>query len=155
MPRRYRIPVIVLAAAVVIVFALLPPGTQTTAPPPASTVRGAFHIHSSRSDGSGDVEVIAAAAARAGLQFIILTDHGDATRTPDAPAYRSGVLTIDGVELNTTAGHYAAIGLAASFGPIASMDGSSMVAPMPCSPRSERPSRCAASSGSRIALFQR
>ena len=49
-------------------------------------------------------------AARAGLQFIILTDHGDGTRSPDAPAYRSGVLTIDGVELNTTGGHYAAIG---------------------------------------------
>ena len=63
--------------------------------------------------------MIAAAAARAGLQFIILTDHGDATRTPDPPAYRSGVLTIDGVELNTTAGHYATIGLAASPYPIA------------------------------------
>jgi hypothetical protein len=123
MPRRYRIPVIVLAAAVVIVFALLPPGTQTTAPPPASTVRGAFHIHSSRSDGSGDVEVIAAAAARAGLQFIILTDHGDATRVPDPAAYRSGVLTIDGVELNTTAGHYAVIGLPASPYPIAGTPG--------------------------------
>lgn len=123
MPRRYRIPVIVLAAAVVIVFALLPPGTQTTAPPPASTVRGAFHIHSNRSDGSGDVEVIAAAAARAGLQFIILTDHGDATRIPDPAAYRSGVLTIDGVELNTTAGHYAVIGLPASPYPIAGTPG--------------------------------
>ena len=57
--------------------------------------------------------------ARAGLQFIILTDHGDGTRAPDAPAYRSGVLTIDGVELNTTGGHYAAIGLPASPYPIA------------------------------------
>ena len=123
MRRRYRIPVIVLAAAALIVLALLPPGTETTAPPPASTVRGAFHIHSSRSDGSGDVEVIAAAAARAGLQFIILTDHGDATRIPDAPAYRSGVLTIDGVELNTTAGHYAVIGLPASPYPIAGTPG--------------------------------
>ena len=63
--------------------------------------------------------MIAAAAARAGLQFIILTDHGDATRAPDPPAYRSGVLTIDGVELNTTAGHYAVIGLPASPYPIA------------------------------------
>ena len=119
MPRRYRIPILALAVAALIVFALLPAGTRPTAPPPASTVRGAFHIHSSRSDGSGDVELIAAAAARAGLQFIILTDHGDATRTPDAPAYRSGVLTIDGVELNTTADQYATIGLPASPYPIA------------------------------------
>ena len=57
--------------------------------------------------------------ARAGLQFIILTDHGDGTREPDAPAYRGGVLTIDGVELNTTGGHYAAFGLPPSPYPIA------------------------------------
>lgn len=119
MLRRHRTFLIVLAVAALIVVALLPPGTQQTAAPPASIVRGAFHIHSSRSDGSGDVEVIAAAAARAGLQFIILTDHGDATSPPDPPAYRSGVLTIDGVELNTTAGHYAVIGLPASPYPIA------------------------------------
>jgi len=119
MPRRYRIPLIVLVAAALSVVALLPPRTRPTALPPTSIVRGAFHIHSSRSDGSGDVEVIAAAAARAGLQFIVLTDHGDATRPPDPPSYRSGVLTIDGVELNTTAGHYAAIGLPASPYPIA------------------------------------
>ena len=119
MVQRYRIPVLVLAVAALIILALLPPGTRPTASPPASTVRGAFHIHSSRSDGSGDVEVIAAAAARAGLQFIILTDHGDATRAPGAPAYRSGVLTMDGVELNTTAGHYAVIGLPVSPYPIA------------------------------------
>lgn len=119
MPRRFRIPALVLAVAALLLFALLPPGTRHTASPPASTVRGAFHIHSDRSDGSGSVAAIAAAAARAGLQFIILTDHGDGTRTPDAPAYRSGVLTIDAVELNTTGGHYAAIGLPASPYPIA------------------------------------
>jgi len=119
MPRRFRIPAIVLAVTALVLFALLPPRTNHTASPPASTVRGAFHIHSSRSDGSGSVAAIAAAAARAGLQFIILTDHGDGTRTPDAPAYRSGVLTIDGVELNTTGGHYAAIDLPGSPYPIA------------------------------------
>ena len=119
MLRRHRTSVIVLAVAALVVVALLPPGTRQTVAAPASIVRGAFHIHSSRSDGSGDVEVIAAAAARAGLQFIVLTDHGDATRTPDPPAYRSGVLTIDGVELNTTAGHYAVIGLPVSPFPIA------------------------------------
>ena len=50
---------------------------------------------------------------------MILTDHGDGTRAPEPPAYRSGVLTIDGVELNTTGGHYAAIGLPASPYPLA------------------------------------
>ena len=119
MTRRLRIPAIVLAVFALVLFALLPPGTKRTDAPPASVVRGAFHIHSNRSDGSGSVDAIAAAAARAGLQFIILTDHGDGTRSPDAPAYRNGVLTIDGVELNTTGGHYAAIGLPAAPYPIA------------------------------------
>ncbi|MEP6782056.1 MAG: CehA/McbA family metallohydrolase [Acidobacteriota bacterium] len=102
-----------------IVWMLLPPASAVTEAPPASTLRGAFHIHSNRSDGSGSVDAIAAAAARAGLQFIILTDHGDGTRPPDPPTYRSGVLTIDGVELNTTAGHFAVFGLPQSPYPIA------------------------------------
>jgi hypothetical protein len=119
MPRRLRVPAIVAAVVLVTLIVLLPPGTKSTAAPPASTARGAFHIHSDRSDGSGSVAAIAAAAARAGLQFIILTDHGDGTRPPDAPAYRDGVLTIDGVELNTTGGHYAAMGIPASPYPIA------------------------------------
>ena len=121
MPRRLRVPAILLAVGAIVVFALLPPATRHTAAPPASTVRGAFHIHSTRSDGSGTIESIAAAAARAGLQFIILTDHGDGTRTIEPPTYRSGVLTIDGVELNTTGGHFAAFGLRRAPYPIAGM----------------------------------
>jgi hypothetical protein len=54
---------------------------------------------------------VAAAAARAGLAFVVVTDHGDATRTPDAPAYIGGVLCLDGVEISTTGGHYVALGL--------------------------------------------
>ena len=113
---------LVLMAAIGFV-AILPPATLETggvAPEPAGAiVRGAYHIHSARSDGSGTVDSIAAAAARAGLQFIILTDHGDGTRPPDPPGYRSGVLTIDAVELNTTGGHYAALGLPATPYPFA------------------------------------
>src|SRR5262245_8991211 len=119
MPRRLRAPAIIVVALSLIIVALLPPRARRTEPPPATTVRGAFHIHSNRSDGSGSVDAIAAAAASAGLQFIILTDHGDGTRQPDPPAYRSGVLVIDGVELNTTGGHYAAIGMPISPYPIA------------------------------------
>ena len=43
----------------------------------ARTVSGAYHIHTTRSDGHGDRAAVAAAAARAGLKFVILTDHGD------------------------------------------------------------------------------
>ncbi len=61
----------------------------------------------------GQPDEVAAAAARAGLNFIVLTDHGDGTRTPEPPQYRSGVLVIDGVELSTQGGHYIAIGMSA------------------------------------------
>jgi len=74
-------------------------------------VYGGYHIHSNRSDGTGTPDAIAAAAARAGLEFIIFTDHGDATRPPDPPQYRHGVLCLDAAEISTAAGHVVALGL--------------------------------------------
>ena len=92
---------------------LLPPSRLPLAPLARDTreMAGALHIHTTRSDGTGTVEEIAHAASRAGLQFVVLSDHGDATRPPDPPRYISGVLCLDGVEIGTTAGHYLAIGL--------------------------------------------
>jgi hypothetical protein len=81
------------------------------APATGPVVAGAFHVHTNRSDGSGSPDDVAAAAAAAGLQFVILTDHGDGTRAPDPPQYRSGVLVIDSVELSTSGGHYIAVGM--------------------------------------------
>jgi len=85
------------------------PATFTIAAP--AIARGVVHVHTTRSDGSGTVDEVAAAAARAGVQFIVLTDHGDGTRPPLAPAYRSGVLCIDAVEISVDGGHYLALGL--------------------------------------------
>ena len=102
-----------LTAAVVLYASLTAPprAVELDSKPVPTIVTGAYHIHTSRSDGTGTVDEVADAAARAGLRFIVLTDHGDGTRTPDAPAYRHGVLTIDAVELNTDAGHLVALGL--------------------------------------------
>ena len=86
--------------------------------PQPPTALGSLHIHTSRSDGSGSPDDAAAAAASAGLNFVILTDHGDGTRKPDPPQYRSGVLVIDAVELSTQGGHYIAIGLPQSPYPL-------------------------------------
>jgi len=99
--------------ALVIVF--LPPAAIES-PAPATTpsqpvVKGAYHIHSSRSDGTGTIDEIARAAARAGLQFVIVTDHGDGTRAPEPPSYRAGVLCVDSVEVSTSEGHVVALGL--------------------------------------------
>ena len=81
------------------------------APSLRTPVRGAIHIHTRRSDGTGTVDDVARAASRAGLTFVILTDHGDGTREPDTPSYRSGVLCIDAVEISTASGHVVALGL--------------------------------------------
>jgi len=101
-----------LVAAVVLYFALtLPPATQHLGPRSATTIYGAYHVHTLRSDGSGSLDDVAVAAAAAGLQFVIVTDHGDGTRTPEPPRYRHGVLVIDAVEISTTEGHLVAVGL--------------------------------------------
>jgi hypothetical protein len=81
---------------------------------PATHVPGAVHVHTARAGGSGTADDIAAAAARAGLKFVVFTDHGDATRPPDPPAYRHGVLCIDAVEIGTDDGHLVALGLDAA-----------------------------------------
>lgn len=101
-------------SAVVILYGglTLPAATTVLAiTPPPTTVFGAYHIHTTRSDGSGSIDDVAKAAADAGLQFVILADHGDATRAPEAPAYRHGVLVIDGVEVSIREGHLVVLGL--------------------------------------------
>ncbi|MDQ3417807.1 MAG: hypothetical protein M3541_03345, partial [Acidobacteriota bacterium] len=82
------------------------------------TVRGAYHVHTTTSDGSGDRAAVAAAAARAGLQFVIFTDHGDGSRPNPPPEYVQGVLCLDGVEVSTNGGHYVAIDMPAAPYPL-------------------------------------
>jgi hypothetical protein len=75
----------------------------------ARTAAGAYHVHTTRSDGHGDKAAVADAAAKARLAFVILTDHGDGTRPPDPPEYIHGVLMLDAVEISTDDGHYVAL----------------------------------------------
>ena len=100
-----------LAAGAVVLS--LPPRVMTLPVPEdfGPTVRGAVHVHTLRSDGSGTIDQVAAAAARAGLQFLVLTDHGDGTEAALGPEYRYGVLCIDGVEISSSEGHILALGL--------------------------------------------
>ncbi len=72
-------------------------------------LRGAFHVHTTRSDGRGTVEEVAAAAKAAGLRFVVLTDHNDFS--PREPAFVDGVLLVPGVELSTDHGHLVAFGM--------------------------------------------
>ena len=102
-----------LVAAAAAVAWLMPPLAQELAAPSTPVaVRGAFHVHTRRSDGSGTPDEVATAAARAGLKFVVLTDHGDGTRLPEPAVYIRGVLVIDAVEISADDGHVVALGLA-------------------------------------------
>ena len=68
---------LVAAVGLYVVFTRPARAIQFDAAIPDDVVFGAYHIHTSRSDGSGSVADVAAAARRAGLKFVILTDHGD------------------------------------------------------------------------------
>jgi hypothetical protein len=114
------------AAAVLSVLILavgLPPrAIHVPAPswqPGRTVVAGAVHVHTNQSDGAGSIDAVAAAAARAGLKFVIVADHGDGTKVPMPPAYRSGVLCLDGVEISTTGGHYVVAGMPQAPYPLA------------------------------------
>ena len=109
-----------LVAAVAVSVGLTAPPRAIPLPAPTDgTVAGIIHVHTNRSDGLSGPEQIAAAAARAGLKFVVFTDHGDATRRLDPPEYRSGVLCLDGVEISTSGGHYVALDMPASPFPLA------------------------------------
>ena len=102
-----------IVAAVLLFGWLAAPAARPTASAPAAAstmVAGAFHVHTHRSDGTGSPDHVAASARDAGLQFVIFADHGDGTRPLEPPAYRAGVLCIDGVEISTVDGHYIAVG---------------------------------------------
>lgn len=112
---------VILTAAVlaaVVLFATRPPPVIRLPAGPPHVARGAFHIHTTRSDGALDKPRVAAAAARAGLQFAVFTDHGDGTAPPDPPTYIDGVLCVDGVEISTNDGHYIALGIPAAPYPL-------------------------------------
>ena len=108
-----------VAAVAVFVGVTIPPRPHSLPPPTDGTIPGIIHVHTNRSDGLSGSDEIAAAAGRAGLRFLVFTDHGDATRKPDPPQYRAGVLCLDGVEISTSGGHYIAIDMPASPFPLA------------------------------------
>ena len=69
---------------------------------------GAAHVHSNHSDGAGTVEEIAAAAAAAGLDFVMVTDHNAMTaqQLGQDRWYGDGkVLVIVGAEFGTDIGY--------------------------------------------------
>ena len=78
----------------------------------AREIKGAIHVHSDYSDGSGSVEEIIRAAQAAGLDYVILTDHDNVGAANDGLAGRYGdVLLVVGGEISPSrAGHCLALG---------------------------------------------
>ena len=112
-PTWLKITAALWAAVFLFTILTLPPATRETAGAANPHVlRGAFHVHTVDSDGGGTRDDVARAAGKAGLDFVILTDHGDGTADPHPPEYLHGVLLLDGVEVTTLTGHYAAFGVA-------------------------------------------
>ncbi len=78
-------------------------------PPPPGEVRGAYHLHTTRSDGRGTLEEVVVAARGAGLQFVVVTDHN--VLSPEEQGYRDGVLVVEGTEVSAPYGHVVALGV--------------------------------------------
>lgn len=69
---------------------------------------GNIHIHTRYSDGSGDIPTIAGAAEKAGLDFIIITDHHHLQGKAEE-GYYGKVMVLVGSEINEECNHYLAL----------------------------------------------
>ena len=73
------------------------------------TYKGAIHIHSMNSDGTGDLKSITKSAKRAGLSWIIITDHN---YLDDEEGIYNDVYVLKGEEISPQKNnHYLALGI--------------------------------------------
>jgi hypothetical protein len=77
--------------------------------PPPGELRGAWHVHTTRSDGRGSIDDVVRAARQAGLQFVVLADHNGLF--PQDGGYRDGVLVLNATEISSRFGHVVGVGL--------------------------------------------
>ncbi len=76
-------------------------------------VEGVYHVHTRFSDGRRAADDVAAIGAKAGLDFVILTDHGAPNEASlAAQGRKSGILLLAGCEISSSRGHLAALGFA-------------------------------------------
>jgi hypothetical protein len=80
--------------------------------------KGAIHIHSRYSDGSGNLKEIVASANRAGLDYLIITDHHTLRHKREgAEEWHQGTLVLVGQEISPKANHYLALGIEQTIKP--------------------------------------
>ena len=78
-------------------------------PPPRGELRGAWHVHTTRSDGRGDLDTVVRAAREAGLQFVVVADHN--VLHPEDAGWRDGVLVVPATEVSAPFGHVVGMGI--------------------------------------------
>jgi hypothetical protein len=106
---------LLLAALLLVCAAWLAWGLRVRAaraprpPPPPGELRGAWHVHTTRSDGRGTLAEVVAAARDAGLQFVVVSDHE--ALTPEEEGWHGGVLVVEATEVSTPFGHVVALGV--------------------------------------------
>jgi hypothetical protein len=81
---------------------------------PDGEIRGAWHVHTTRSDGLEPIGEVVRAARKAGLQFVVVADHN--VLTPEEGGYRDGVLVVQATEASTGMGHVVALGVPRALG---------------------------------------
>lgn len=83
-----------------------------TIPPDYVEFRGVDHIHTNASEGAGSPEEILAAAKRAGLDFVVITDHNTMSSwEKEQWNSSSSPLLLKGIEISTKSGHLLGLGL--------------------------------------------
>jgi len=114
--RRVLIGAVLVATAGYLVFGLAVRAARAPRPaPPPGEVRGAWHVHTTRSDGRGTLDEVVRAAREAGLQFVVVADHN--VLTPEERGYRDGVLVVEATEASTRYGHVVALGVPRALAP--------------------------------------
>ncbi|MDH4196694.1 MAG: hypothetical protein OEW05_04735 [Candidatus Aminicenantes bacterium] len=111
--------ILVLAAAYALwlAFAILTYRVYRSGPAPVASppyeAEGVYHLHTKHSDGRGRVEDIVRTVRGVGLDFVLLTDHGNPNRASVAEqGWREGLLLLAGSELNVNRGHLVGLGFA-------------------------------------------
>jgi hypothetical protein len=86
--------------------------TAPTADAGPRWIRGDLHAHTLHSDGTWTVTMLAAAAQKAGLDFLAITDHNTSAHHAEVDGFPAGgLLLIRGMEVTTYNGHMNAWGI--------------------------------------------
>ncbi len=105
------IPALLFLLAITIAPTLFYNQEKNDNPLPPYYQKGIYHMHSTFSDGAGNIDEITKAAATLGLDFVILTDHGRPNiQCAKATGYYNNVLLIGGSEFSMNCGHLTALG---------------------------------------------